>query len=705
MLNLSLNQLSDIELLQESYEVECKLASGRDGNGAVPHDMWESYSAFSNTRGGEILLGIKEKKGKFTLEGIKNPAPLIKNIWDTINNPNKVSHNLLSEADVSIITIDDKQLIRIVVPRAPRESRPVYINGNPLAGSYVRRYEADQKCLPDAVSRMLAERDDVRDNRILEGYGLDDIDAETLRIYRQMFTDAKPQGHPFLEQDTTGFLRSIKAWRKDRKTQEGGLTLAGLVMFGTWDAIQDALPNYFVDYQEKDNGAERWVDRIFPDGSWSGNIFDFYRKTFRKLTADFKIGFQLKDGQRIDDTPAHEAIREALVNMLAHADYNSDSSLFIEKHPDFIGFRNSGLMRVPIKEAIFGGYSLCRNPAIHQMFLNIGLSEKAGSGIPKIYSNSHSQNWQTPNLYEKDSPEQTILELRMVNLVSDEMHAKLIDLFGVSYDDLTELKRSILITAVNESWFNHERICLLTSKHTRDITLAISQLVKGGYLASSGHHRGKVYHLEGVNVPTPDNKVGKELAFVSTPDLSQLSLFNETPYFENKSPDLSNENTNFDSKSPDLNGENTNFDSKSPDLDDENTNFDSKSPDLNDENTNFDSKSPDLNDKNTNFGSEISNPKKERQLWQELLDIADPIRNSSNRSKREDIEQVIIALCGKSDQQHLGLFTIAKLLNKKPDTLRKNYLSQMLKNQQLELAYPTIPTHPNQGYKIKKGSS
>ncbi|NQY87202.1 MAG: putative DNA binding domain-containing protein [Colwellia sp.] len=660
---IPLTQISDIELLQESCELECKLAGGRDGNGAVPNDMWESYSAFANTRGGEILLGIKEKKGKFTLEGIKNPAPLIKNIWDTVNNTNKVSHNLLTEADVAIVTIADKQLIRIVVPRAPREIRPIYINGNPLAGSYVRRYEADQKCLPDAVSRMLAEREDVRDNRILSGYGLEDIDTESLRIYRQMFTDAKPQGHPFLEQDTTGFLRSIKAWRKDRKTQQEGLTLAGLVMFGTWDAIQDALPNYFVDYQEKDDSSHRWIDRVFPDGSWSGNIFDFYRKVYRKLTVDLKIGFQLKSGQRIDDTPAHEAIREALVNTLAHADYSSDSSLFIEKHPDFIGFRNPGLMRVPVKEAIAGGDSLCRNPAIHQMFLNIGLSEKAGSGIPKIYSNSRSQNWQTPNLYEKDSPEQTLLELRMVNLVSQEMHTKLIELFGANYNELSELKRSILITAATESWFNHERICALTSKHTRDITLALTQLVKSNYLASGGNHKGKVYHLKGVDVPTPDNDAGKGITFVASPSLSQLSLFGENKKTGTKSPELNVESPEFSTKSPDLNVESPELSPESPDLD------------------------------------------AEKLLWQELLEIASPIRNGSYRAKRNDIEKVIIQLCEKADHKYLGLADIAKLLDRNTDTLRKNYLSPMLKNQQLTLAYPTTPNHPNQGYKIKKGSS
>jgi ATP-dependent DNA helicase RecG len=120
---IPLNDLLDITALQEGAEVECKLAGGRDGHGAVPHDMWESYSAFANTRGGVILLGIKEKKGRFTVEGIKNPAPLIKNIWDVINNQQKTNYNMLSEDDVRIETIGDKQIIRVTVPRAPRSSK------------------------------------------------------------------------------------------------------------------------------------------------------------------------------------------------------------------------------------------------------------------------------------------------------------------------------------------------------------------------------------------------------------------------------------------------------------------------------------------------------------------------------------------------------------------------------------------------------
>ncbi|HIF9259626.1 TPA: RNA-binding domain-containing protein [Photobacterium damselae] len=635
------HQLDNLRELQENSEVECKLAGGRDGNGAVPNDMWETYSAFANTRGGVIILGVKEKKGQFYIEGIKNPAPLVKNIVDTVNNSNKVSCNLLSETDIVVVQVDGKSLIQIFVPSAPRKERPVYINGNPLSGTYIRRYEADQKCSTDTVKMMISEQENDRDQRILEHFSIDDLDPDSLRIYRQMFNDAKPQ-HPFLEQQDKDFLRSIRAWRKDRVSGIEGLTLAGLVMFGRWEAIQDAFPSYSLDYQEKDDSSHRWIDRIYTDGSWSGNAFDFYRKVYRKLTADLKISFNLNEGQRLDISPAHEAVREALVNTLAHADFNSDDNILVEKHPDFIGFRNPGLMRIPIQEAILGGNSQCRNPAIHQMFLNIGLSEKAGSGIPKIYSNCRTQNWQPPHLYEKDELGQTLLELRMVNILDPDLHQKLVVLFGESYKSLSELKRTILVTAVTESWFNHERISSLTSEHTREVTLALSQLVSAGYLESAGKNKGKIYHLKGIEIPAPDNEAGRSITFVTSPSVAQLSLFGcEVPDLNKETPDLT----------PDIKVDN---------------------PDLSDE---------------------------AKKLWIELSLIAKPISMKTGRKSRIEVESTIIKLCELAAPRCLKLVDLADLLNMKSDTLRKNYLSNMVKEQKLFLAYPTVPNHPDQGYK------
>ena len=143
-----------------------------------------------------------------------------------------------------------------------------------------------------------------------------------------------------------------------------------------------------VDYQERPEAKteKRWIDRLVPDGSWSGNLYDFFRRVYQKLTADLKVPFQLQDGQRIEDTPVHEAVREALVNTLIHADFSGRVSVLVVKRPDMFGFRNPGLMRVPPELAVMGGNSDCRNRRLQTMFQLVGYGDHAGS----------AQSWSGP---------------------------------------------------------------------------------------------------------------------------------------------------------------------------------------------------------------------------------------------------------------------------------------------------------------------
>ena len=70
---IDIRSVSDIELLRESVDLECKLAAGRDGHGAVPDDVWPTYGAFANTNGGTVILGLRERSGRFEVVGLPNP--------------------------------------------------------------------------------------------------------------------------------------------------------------------------------------------------------------------------------------------------------------------------------------------------------------------------------------------------------------------------------------------------------------------------------------------------------------------------------------------------------------------------------------------------------------------------------------------------------------------------------------------------------
>jgi len=207
-------------------------------------------------------------------------------------------------------------------------------------------------------------------------------------------------------------------------------------MFGKIRLILDAVPHYLVNYQERraeEDDGTRWVDRVTTDGTWSGNLYDFFQIVIQKLYRDLKVPFKLAGPFRIDDTPVHEALREALTNTLVHADYSGTVPILIIKRPDMFSFRNPGTMRVPVEDAIRGGLSDCRNRNLQTMFDLIGYGERAGSGLPKIFQNWKEQLWRLPKLKEKFNPEHTILLMRMVSPLPDAVMKSLESRFGIQW--------------------------------------------------------------------------------------------------------------------------------------------------------------------------------------------------------------------------------------------------------------------------------
>ena len=649
MTNLS---IIDIEELAEGCDVEAKKASGRDGKGELPKSFFESYSAMANTYGGDIFLGIEEKpKGKFNIIGIAVPDRILKTLWDGLNNRQQISINLLTDKMVQVIEVQGKQVIRITVPRAKRPQRPVYVGQNPLTGTYRRNYEGDYLCDQETVKRMLAEQvEEVRDARLLENYDFNDIEPNTLKAYRNQFKATKPD-HPWLDQDDKEFLQSIGGWLRDRQTGKEGLTIAGLLMFGKLPSILEAVPHYVVDYQERSEPRTeaRWVDRVTTDGTWSGNLYDFYRRVIQKLFSDLKVPFKLKGAKRVDDTPVHEALREALINTVIHADFTARIPIQIIKRPDMFVFRNPGIMRLPLEDALRGGTSDCRNRKLQKMFQLVGIGEQAGSGIPKIYRNWSKQHWRLPALSEEVEPDQTLLAMLMVNLLPEETLRELDERFGYKFRELSEDQRLALVTVALEGKVTHARLKCMSTTHPHDLTKALSALVRDGFLESSGIARGTFYFF-------PDEPPNAEVDLVA----------HNYKFIEKASP----QDISLGAIPEDI-------------LDD----LEPSSDDLKFSSDDLEASSDDLEPSSDD--------------WESLKAIAINVRNKGKVPSKV-METTILKLCQGRFLNHKQL---QELLGRSYNTLRLGYLSKMQKTGQLELRYPDKLTHPNQGYRTKNLSS
>ncbi len=656
------------DFLQEDSDLEVKLAGGRDGKGWLPEDMWETYSAFANTDGGIILLGVKElKNGKLDPVGMEKPERVLDQLWSHLNNPNKVSKNLLQPSDVTRhVTDRGTWIISIRVPRATRTEQPVFINGNPHSGTYKRLHTGDYRCREEQVNRMLAEKtQDARDARILEGFSLEDIDMDSFKAYRNQLAALKPD-HPYNNAENQEFMRLIGGWARDRQKHVEGLTLAGLLMFGKQVSIQEAVNHYFVDYREIPVAGTKtqWIDRITPDGTWSGNLYDFYRRTIKKLFHDIKVPFKLVGQEREDDTPVHKAIREALVNAIIHADYSAPVSILVEKAPDHFGFRNPGRMRIPVDKALEGGTSDSRNRSLQKMFSLINLGEQAGSGISRVVENWKTQHYRMPELWENDEPESTMMRLRMVSLLPENIIQELKNQFGSRFNDLSNDERLALVTAKIEGFVTNTRLQQICQLHPRDITLLLKKMVSGSYLIPDGQGRATTYRVAG----SEPLDLAKSSAFLDEGNATEENL--------ERSDGLTPRSDGFEG----ADGGNTLTINKEWGS----GNFISSSDDLV-------SSSDDLDVKTDEEGDEDRDPLKDVHL----LEMAKPI-SGTKYANSELVRETILKLC---KGRFLSLVELAGLLRRGPNDLRQRFVKDLVESGELLRRFPEVPHHEQQAYR------
>ena len=401
----------NIEKYKENNRLEAKAAAV-----GLPKSLWATYSAFANTNGGIILLGVTEDaQHQLHVEGVNDADALVIDFWNIINNQSKISINVLNDKDVIVREFDGKKIIIISVPRAQRYDKPIYLDGN-LFSSYKRNGEGDYRCTKEVIQAMLRDASPkTQDMLVLGNMNLDVFDKDTIKRYRIRMQGIRP-GHVWEALEDVDFLYRIGAVGRDA---DGKLhpTAAGLLMFGYEYEIVREYPHYFLDYREKLDDDTRWSDRfVSSSGDWSGNIYDFYFRVYNRIAQSVKVPFALDGISRIDDTELHKALREALANTLINADYYGNTGVVIERNITSITMTNAGTFRIDLDEAINGGISDPRNSGLIKMFSLINIGERAGSGLPMIFKAWTGTDFAMPDITEKENPDRVCLILPVESL-------------------------------------------------------------------------------------------------------------------------------------------------------------------------------------------------------------------------------------------------------------------------------------------------
>jgi len=370
--------LHRLGLIGESIQVECKESAWQ-----LPRTVWETVSAFSNTAGGTLLLGVAQRADQFVVAGLvdvpKIQHDLAAGLRDVMNVP------IPAQVEPLILPVvgEERVILRVYVPEALPYQKPIYIRSAGLdKGCYKRVAGEDMPCTEDDLARFFQARSLISpDMTPVPMARREELDPTQVRAFRRLL-DTQDPTNPVLTYDDDDLLRAYGALIQPEDQAKLVPTVAGVLMFGTSSLIRRCFPAFRVDLMDIE-GTE-WVAAPTDRGagrSFQGSLLDVVRDVLTVLRREIPERFALHPGnaQRVAD-PMHVALREAIHNALMHQDYRIHRPTQIRRFSDRLEIENPGTsLRDPDRLGEPG--SELRNPRIAQMFYEIGWAEQKGTGI------------------------------------------------------------------------------------------------------------------------------------------------------------------------------------------------------------------------------------------------------------------------------------------------------------------------------------
>ena len=365
-----------------------------DASSCFSRSFWETFCAFANSDGGAIVVRDIEDDQVMSCRN---------RLWAELHDKMCINIPLLIERDIEVREQESGVSMMVIhIPRADYDLKPVYLTPNPFGNTYLRYRGDNLPCTDEEVRQIFSDSlclTHSADSRILQGYSMDDIDLGTLHWYRQTFHLAHPD-HIWNDCDDMTFLENIGAYRMDRKNTVEGFTLAGILMFGKYHSIvgQECCPGFFLEYREhsEDDAQDNvWTNRLCPDDTWEANLYQFFNRVCSLMSNALPQPMQVNQAgiKESEDTAAHKAFREALLNSIVHCSYTMAGQISVDRHYNKVVISNPGILLSSIEDYHTGGVSQCRNAILKNMFRLIGLGQSCGGGSDIIAKGWLSNGW------------------------------------------------------------------------------------------------------------------------------------------------------------------------------------------------------------------------------------------------------------------------------------------------------------------------
>ncbi|AGN17634.1 putative transcriptional regulator [Corynebacterium glutamicum MT] len=469
--------------------------------------FWESLSAFANTNGGYILLGLSEPD--FTpVEGFDSQAS-IQFIRAGLNPQDRDALKVepVPHHEIHKMTVDGAEVVLVSVSPLAVNGPCYYLPVGIINGSFKRVGDEDRKLshleiyeLQNRFVQTKTDRNPVPDSSI------NDLNNQLVASFKQRLVET---GSRSLGTDDNWLLR------KNITTPIGELTIAGLLALGSYP--QQFFPRVIIDvavhpglHKSPIGTSIRFEDRKICEG----NLLEMVQEAMTAIKRNLRVrrvveGLSGKDVLEIPE----EVLREALANAVLHRDYSElaqNEAIHVDIYKDRVEITSpGGLPNGKRPESILDGYSEPRNRVLSRILMDIPwthevqgvLAESNGTGVPRMFNLMREAGLPVPN-FKIDISSVTV-ELSRHGLLDTQTNEWLVEKLG---SDFSNTQGIALVLAKELGAVTPRDLRNQTGHDSEDMRSLLDALVDRGVLNQNSQNQ---YQLatSSVNVTQSEQEV------------------------------------------------------------------------------------------------------------------------------------------------------------------------------------------------------
>ncbi len=325
-----------------------------------PDDLAAGLVAFANTDGGQLLIGVEDNQRIAGVADVDKVCQYVDNV---------AIHNCDPPVTVvqEVLRSGSRRVVLVGIPKG--DQRPYRTNRGVY---YIRTSSGRRQASREELLRLFQASESLYyDETPLVRLTGRDLDLDAFR----RFLEETGQGTMGIEPD-----RLLRSWRLLSGKHP---TMAGMILFG-----RD--PQRHVPFAQinaaRIPGSDVGNDPL-DRKDLTGRLLEVIDQAMRFLRLYIAVPHKIR-GLEPEPRPElpEEALREALVNAVAHRDYTIRGPVRLFIFDDRVEFHSPGKPPNTVDpEAMRAGVHIVRNPHIYARLSDAGLVTRAGSGIPRMF--------------------------------------------------------------------------------------------------------------------------------------------------------------------------------------------------------------------------------------------------------------------------------------------------------------------------------